>query len=105
MSSRMLAGTARATPSHVEPEDRDAEDAEERLPDLVALHRRVDEEARELGGEQDRRRFPPGEREHGGTVAPGPVGPGPGTERLSPAAAATPPRAGPRRPGRARTAR
>src|SRR3954447_2184215 len=56
-----------------EAEERHAEHAEERAAGRAVLHHGVGEQRRELGGEQDRRRFPAREAEHGGTVASAPV--------------------------------
>ena len=57
---------------HHEPEDRDPEQAEQRLPDLAVLHERIEQDAQKLAREQHRRRFPLGVGEHAGTVGAGP---------------------------------
>ena len=49
---------------HDEAEDRDAEDAEQRAPDVVVDHERIQQDRRELGGEQERGRFALGEGQH-----------------------------------------
>ena len=58
-----------------EAEERDAEEAEDGAPDIVALHRRIEEHAGELPGEQDRGRLAAGHREHDRKLMAGPVGP------------------------------
>ena len=58
---------------HHEPEDHDPEHAEDRAPGVAALHERVQQHRAELGGQQDRGRFPAGEGEHTGKLAAGPV--------------------------------
>ena len=54
----------RAHGEHDEAEDRDAEDAEQRAPDVVVDHERIGQHRRELSGEQERGRFALGEGQH-----------------------------------------
>ena len=57
-----------------EAEDRDAEEAEQRTARVAVLHERVQQHAGQLGGEQDRGGLPPGDCEHGVTLALASVG-------------------------------